>query len=299
MILPISNCPVCGAVLSVWLHASDRNQQVSNRQFEVRRCDSCGLGVTRHELSDEELGQYYPAEYYSLDHNLRIEASRVSRALRKSQLVRIQRYVPNGLLLDVGAGTGMFLKSAREAGFAVQGFELSPEAAKFGSTTWGLPIEQGDLNSADLPARHYDVITLRHVFEHLRDPLTCLRKLYDATKANGLLVINVPNLDSLQARMFKNRWYHLDVPRHLYHYTPRSLTSIVEGVGFKTLDIHFFSSEHNWSGILGSLMRLNPPGENVTHKALRKMMGVPVTRALAFLEAAIGRGGTFELYARK
>jgi SAM-dependent methyltransferase len=299
MILPIPNCPVCGGVLSTWLHAGDRNQQVSNLKFEVRRCASCGLGATIHELSDEELGRYYPTQYYSLDDNLRMEASRLSRAFRQSQLARIQRYVQNGVLLDVGAGTGMFLKSARETGFTVEGLELSSEAAKFGSATWGVTIEQGDLNRVGLPASQYDVITLRHVFEHLRDPLTCVRMLYSALRPNGLLVLNVPNFNSLQARMFGNRWYHLDVPRHLYHYTPKSLTSIVEGVGFKTLDIHFFSSEHNWSGILGSLMRLNPPDENALHKAFRKMAGVPVARALAFVEAAIGRGGTFELYARK
>lgn len=296
---PHTTCIVCGTVLPTSFFAEDRNRRIDNRQFEVRRCPSCGLGVTLHNLSDEELGRYYPKEYYSLDHNRQMEAKRSSRAFRRIRLERIRRYVARGELLDVGAGTGMFMKSANEAGFTVHGLELSSEASEFGSRTWGLAIEQGDLNRAVLPPDHYDVITLSHVFEHLRDPIACARKLYAATKPNGLLVLSVPNFESLQARLFRERWFHLDVPRHLFHYTPRSLTAIVEGVGFRTVDTIFFSSEHNWGGILGSVVRLSPPGESFIHKVLRKLAGVPVARVLASIEAAIGRGGTFELYARK
>jgi predicted SAM-dependent methyltransferase len=214
-------------------------------------------------------------------------------------MARIKRYASGGLLLDIGAGTGMFMKWAKDSGFAVEGLELSKDAAEYGSKQWGLAIRQGDLHKTIFPPNRYDVVTLSHVFEHLREPRAASRKLYEITKPGGLLVIAVPNFASMQARFFGKRWYHLDVPRHLFHYTPRSLRTLLEETGFKTIGLSFFSPEHNWAGILGSIMRLNAPDERFMHKAVRKLVGVPAARAAAFVEAAFGHGGTFEIYARK
>jgi 2-polyprenyl-3-methyl-5-hydroxy-6-metoxy-1,4-benzoquinol methylase len=251
------------------------------------------------ELSLDQLGRYYPDAYYSLDENIQMEASRVSRLFRNDRMNRIRRYVLSGKLLDIGSGTGMFLKTAREHGFEVHGLEISKSAATFGGSTWGLDIKQGNLQDSILPPDQYDVVTLWHVFEHLHEPLVVAKQLYDLTKPKGLLVIAVPNFASVQAHLFRGHWFHLDVPRHLFHHTPKSITTIVEAAGFKTVGMNFFSREHNWAGILGSVMRLSPPRERFVHKAVRKLIGVPLTKSVAFLEAMTGRGGTLEIYARK
>jgi 2-polyprenyl-3-methyl-5-hydroxy-6-metoxy-1,4-benzoquinol methylase len=250
-------------------------------------------------LSFDKLGRYYPNEYYSLGDNLKVEASKASILFRQDRIHRIRRYVTAGRLIDIGSGTGMFLKTARENGFDVQGLEISKDAATFGGTTWGLDIKQGSLHDSVFPPNQYDVVTLWHVFEHLHDPLVAAKQLYDLTKPGGLLVIAVPNFASIQAYLFGAQWFHLDVPRHLFHHTPKSIKMIVEATGFKTVEVNFFSREHNWAGILGSVMRLSPPHETFVHKAVRKLMGIPVTRSIAFLEAMVGRGGTMELYAKK
>jgi 2-polyprenyl-3-methyl-5-hydroxy-6-metoxy-1,4-benzoquinol methylase len=251
------------------------------------------------KLSSDELGRYYPDAYYSIDENILIEASKASRRFRTDRINRIRRYVSSGSLLDIGSGTGMFLKTAKEYGFDVHGLEISNNAVTFGKTTWGLDIKQGDLGDSVLPLNQYDVVTLWHVFEHLHEPLVAAKHLYDITKPGGLLVVAVPNFASWQARLFREHWFHLDVPRHLFHHTPESIKAIVEAAGFKTVGINFFSREHNWAGILGSLMRLSPPHENVVHKAVRKLIGVPLTRSIAYFEAMAERGGTLELYAKK
>jgi len=296
-----SRCVVCvDAELKLWLVAEDQNQRVVEEQrYEIMRCPSCGLGYTIHGLRVEELWRYYPKQYYSLDDNRRMEGSKASRVYRKTRMARIKRYASSGLLLDIGAGTGMFMKWAKESGFEVEGLELSRDAAEYGSKEWGLAIRQGDLHETVFPPSRYDVVTLSHVFEHLHEPLTAARKLYEITKPGGLLVVAVPNFESLQARVFGKRWYHLDVPRHLFHYTPRSLRAFIERAGFKIIGLSFFSPEHNWAGILGSVMRLNAPGERFMHKVVRKLAGVPAARAAAYVEAVLSRGGTFEIYARK
>jgi SAM-dependent methyltransferase len=279
--------------------AVDRNRRVDNQVFEILRCPRCGMGCTMPKLPSDQLGRYYPDAYYGLDENILMEAGRASRLFRQDRMNRIQRYVSSGRLIDIGSGTGMFLKTAREYGFDVEGLELSKKAATFGNATWELDIKQGNLHESVFPPDRYDVVTLWHVFEHLHDPLVAIRQLYDMVKPGGMLVVAVPNFTSIQARLFRARWFHLDVPRHLFHHTPDSIGMIAKAAGFKTIEINFFSREHNWAGILGSVMRLSPPHENFIHKTVRKLIGVPVARGIAFLEAMAGRGGTLELYARK
>ncbi len=295
-----SLCLVCnGRDVKREFLASDKNRRVDDRVFDILQCPKCGLGYTIPKLPVRQLERYYPNEYYSLEDNLHMEGSKASRLFREDRIHRIQRYVSSGRLMDIGSGTGMFLKTARESGFDVHGLEISKDAATFGNSTWGLDIQYGNLHDVVFATDRYDVVTLWHVFEHLHEPLLAAKQLFDLTNPGGLLVIAVPNFASIQARLFRSRWFHLDVPRHLFHYTPKAIKMIIESVGFKTVETNFFSREHNWAGILGSVMRLSPPCESFVHKAARKLIGVPVARSIAFLEAMGGRGGTLELYARK
>jgi len=291
-------CEVCGsAKTEVLFRANDRNRQISQRQFNVTRCMHCGVGFTTPKLSASELTKFYSHEYYSLDNNLKLEEA--TRPYNQTRVDRIRRFVKSGRLLDIGAGTGMFLKTARENHFEVEGLEITTDAAVFGRQTWGLNIRQGNLHETSLPTNAYDIVTLGHVYEHLHEPRAALEQLHSILKRGGLLVISVPNFDSVQARLFRSNWFHLDVPRHLFHYTPSSLRGMLETSGFNVVDVNFFSSEHNWAGILGSIMRLSRPAESILHKLVRKSIGLPVTKWLAFIESAMGKGGTFEIYVQK
>ncbi|MBM2842117.1 MAG: methyltransferase [Bacteroidetes bacterium] len=185
--------------------ATDRNRRVDSRAFEILRCPRCGLGCTIPRLPFEELGRYYPDEYYSLDQNLQMEASRESILFRLNRINRIKRFIPSGRLIDIGSGTGMFLKTARDHGFKVEGLEISKDVTAFGNKTWGLSIKHGNLHDSIFPANRYDVVTLWHVFEHLHEPLTAAKQLFDLTKPGGFLVIAVPNFNSIQANAFRQR----------------------------------------------------------------------------------------------
>lgn len=291
-------CAVCGSETTELLFkAKDKNRRIDERQFDILRCTTCGVGFTIPQLSPAELSKYYPDEYYSLDSSLDLE--RALRPHNQSRVRRIRRFVAGGRLLDIGAGTGMFLKAARENGFDVEGLEMSEDAVAFGNTTWGLPIRQGNLHETALPTLSYDVVSLGHVYEHLREPKWVAIHVAGLLKQHGLLVISVPNFASVQARVFRSEWFHLDVPRHLFHYTPSGMRMLIETAGLTPVDVNFHSGEHNWAGILGSIMELSRPGESIMHKTLRKAIGMPVAKALAFVEAALGKGGTFEIYARK
>lgn len=296
---PSRICRIClTAPLQFLFDATDTNRNIDERAYSVLACPLCQVAQTFPVLSAREVERYYTREYYAIDESIALEASRQSMRERAARIRRIRRYLKSGRLLDVGAGMGLFLKTARESGFEVQGLELSREAARLGKKLWDLDIAHGDLLTAALPGSHFDVVTLSHVFEHIDDPVTAARLLHETTRKGGLLVIGVPNFASAQARLFRERWFHLDVPRHRFHYTPQSLSSILRTTGFSIVEVNYLS-EHNWAGILGSIMRLSPPGESLIHKSVRKILGVPLARGAAYLEGLLQRGGTFDLFAVK
>jgi hypothetical protein len=125
-----------------------------------------------------------------------------------------------------------------------------------------------------------------------------LATVHRLLRKDGVLVLTVPNFASLQARIFRARWYHLEVPRHLYHFDPVSLRRLLDRQGFRVDRERHDSAEHNWAGILGSIMPLTPEKNAALGRAGRKLIGRPVARAVAALETGLRSGGTFALIAR-
>jgi SAM-dependent methyltransferase len=277
----------------------DYFRHASDRTFEVFRCPKCGLGVTVPRLEGAALAGAYPHVYFQFEENIRVEQHPLSRRYRLDRVKQLQARHAGVELLDVGANTGMFVKTAREEGFDAQGLEISADAVAFGRKAWGLPLTVGTMESAGCAPSAFDVVTLWHVWEHLPDPLQSAQTAFRLLRPGGLLALAVPNFASLQARVFGPRWFHLDVPRHLYHYTPQAMAGLLRSAGFADVTLRFGSAQHDWAGILGSIMNLAPPRESLVHKSVRKLIGTPLARLVAGVEAHAGQGGTFELYARK
>jgi len=216
------------------------------------------------------------------------------------RLREVERHRGAGRLLDVGCGKGGFLRGARDRGWRCFGVEISFQASN-DARRMGLDVATGRFEDVDYPDSFFDVITMYHVLEHLHDPRQALSKAYQLLKSEGLLVVAVPNFDSLQARLFGQRWYHLDAPRHLYHFTPRTLKMLLHQIGFKVLETRWFSVEHNWVGIAGGIHPKLVPGILLgdTISMVLNLLTIPMYYALqvlAFAESRVRRGGTFELY---
>ena len=173
--------------------------------------------------------------------------------------------------------------------------EVSHEAVEFGRREGARTLMEGDFLVSPFAEESFDVVTLWHVLEHLPRPVETLKKIRGLLTPSGLLVIALPNFNSIQARVFRGRWYHLEVPRHLYHFTPGVLRNLLEKEGFDVRAEYQRSSEHNWAGILGSIVPLSPANGSVSGRLARRVAGRPASRALAALETAFRRGGTFTL----
>jgi 2-polyprenyl-3-methyl-5-hydroxy-6-metoxy-1,4-benzoquinol methylase len=135
-------------------------------------------------------------------------------------------------LLDIGAGTGHFLKRAKDEGFTVLGLEPDPDARKVAKELNDvelLPLE----GLKELGASRFDAITMWHVLEHVYDLNEELETILSSLKEGGVFVVAVPNYTSFDASYYKEFWAAYDVPRHLYHFEPKTITNLVESKGLK------------------------------------------------------------------
>ena len=124
-------------------------------------------------------------------------------------------------------GDRSFLSAATASGWLATGVEIELEAAR----SRGLTVT----DRIDDVSGTFDLITLWHSLEHTRSPRDVLRALTDRLAREGTLIVAVPNFDSLQARLCKSFWFHLDVPRHLFHFTPFALRRLLEGCSLEVI----------------------------------------------------------------
>jgi SAM-dependent methyltransferase len=191
------------------------------------------------------VGKHYPPGYFEtyataverLVAEGRAHEDGYFRRLRRLEGIRGLEARPGRTVLDIGCGCGLFLFNMVASGWRTAGLEPSEQAVAFATQRLGLgQIWRGDTASAGFSREQFDLVTMWHVLEHVADPLDTLRRLRPWLRADGLLAVCVPNIQSLQARVFGRFWFHLDVPRHLLHYSPVTLQVLLRKAGFDIIE---------------------------------------------------------------
>ena len=205
------------------------------------QCRQCGLVYQNPRPTLAEMGQHYPPEYDSyVDHAVQKRNPLLQRAIDYGFNKRC-RYVTKrkaqGKLLDIGCAAGSFLLAMqRQGNWQVQGVEITPAVAQMARERHGLDVFTGTLEEAHFADASFDAVTMWDVLEHLHDPLAGLQEIHRILKPDGVLVIRVPNLASWDAKLFGAAWAGLDAPRHLYVFTPQTLSDMLAKAGFETLE---------------------------------------------------------------
>lgn len=209
---------------------------------EVFICDACGTGETRPIVAEADLADFYPHEYAPhLEHSapkrgLRASIGRAIEQLHRWRHLRAlpisERPAKPGTMLDVGCGRGDLGALMISQGWKVAGIEPSPDACAV-ATGQGLEMFTGTLGDVELGDRQFDIVSFQHSFEHVFDPNVDLDRVLPHLAQDGLLMITVPNFGSWQRRVFGADWYHLDLPRHRYHYTEAGLRALLERHGMR------------------------------------------------------------------
>ena len=159
---------------------------------------------------------------------------------------------PPGRLLDVGAGRGRFVAAARRAGYDARGIEPSPRGIEAARSVYGVDLVPAGIEAAQ--EEGLDVVTAWHVLEHLDDPAGALERIRTWLRPGGALLVGIPNLGSVQARLAGDRWFHLDLERHRVHLTVEGVEALLRRCGFTPVHTRHVLFEHNPLGLWLSLL---------------------------------------------
>jgi SAM-dependent methyltransferase len=225
-------CVLCGSADAEPIVAvADWRYGLTDAVFRIVRCASCQLSWLDPRPAASDIGRFYPAPYYDRRLPESGGPDRVAaHGLRPEAMAERAALCGDGeRVLDVGCADGGFLEHMRGLGWEVQGVERSPEAAASGRSQRGIPIIDKPLTAAGLPREHYDVITFWASLEHVHDPVAYLTEARRLLRSGGRVVILIQNFASPTVRHLH---WGLDPPRHLYHFTPRTMTAALRRAGF-------------------------------------------------------------------
>lgn len=238
--LSIDKCLICGSnQFEPFLVCKDHT--VSKNNFNIVSCKDCGFKFTNPRPLDSVLGNYYKAdEYISHTNTTKGIINKLYHVVRKHTLKKkielVSSYVSRGTILDYGCGTGMFLAECKDNGWNSIGMEPDNEARKIAiNQNLNISSSKEGLN-AFVKENQVDAITLWHVLEHVTDLAETVSFFKTKLKRNGILVVAVPNHTSFDAKHYKEFWAAYDVPRHLYHFDLKSMSSLLENNGFKLIN---------------------------------------------------------------
>jgi len=289
------SCGLCGRDEGEFLfHARDRLHGCEGL-FTYVRCRGCGLVYMNPQIVPADLPRVYPADYSPHQARRKKPQSRrvLAAVIRKAPFVPhvCARFSRGSRLLDVGCGSGAFLHAIRAVtGCEVCGVDLSQAAVATAQQAYGVEVFAGTLTEAPFPEESFDAVTAWWYLEHVPNPREVLDKVHQLLKPEGRCILGVPNAAGFNARVFRDRWFHLDCPRHLYLYSPATISRLLEQAGFVVEGIAF---DANPRGLLQSLryrfgkddtplsQRPNPPGFH-----LMKAVARPWTKLVALLRQA-------------
>lgn len=245
-------CPVCGGRATERVLLAHDLLFGSPGGYPLVRCTSCAMEYVSPRPTGAALGRHYPADYfgYSLHEDapsfmqpfLKAFAKGISRR-RLGYLEKVTgRLQSDAKLLDVGCGVNRLLELIKEErGCVGTGLDFKPEIVQYVRERLDMPIVQGSLLDASLPAASFDVVLMMEYLEHELDPRSVLMEARRVTKTGGYLALELPHIATWPGRLFGARWWNLDIPRHLMFFTPDTLRRILAECGYELVRVEPFS----------------------------------------------------------
>lgn len=233
-----NSCPSCGQN-DIVAALTSGDYTVSHDRFEIWECNNCTLRFTQNAPGPEEIATYYQSEDY-ISHsdtnkgliNKLYHKVRTHTLLQKQKLIEKETGKNEGNILDVGCGTGAFLHIMNKAGWKITGLEPDEGARKKALALYGLHLNNSQ-KLFSLPAAGFDAITMWHVLEHVHELHAYVKRLKELLTPAGKLFIAVPNYTCHDEKVYKGYWAAYDVPRHLYHFSPASMNTLLALHGMK------------------------------------------------------------------
>jgi SAM-dependent methyltransferase len=311
-------CRLCDGGDGRWLF---EHPAPDARGHRVAQCQECSLAVIHPLPAVEDIPDFYGDVYYGEENakfgpvtEMFVFLFRLAR-LRAIRMMGVRR----GTILDIGCARGLFLKTLERVGHTAFGTELSEDSARTARRLIGDDrIRVGPVEDVGFDEGQFDAITAWQVFEHLHDPAATLDECHRILRPGGALLFSVPNIESWQARWSREEWFHLDVPRHLFHFGPDTLTEMLGRHGFEVESISHYCLEQNPFGLMQSALHrmghahmglynlLRGPLDRIGQHALGRMAryaaylaAFPFAALVSYAWSLAGSGATFTVLARR
>jgi SAM-dependent methyltransferase len=292
-------CAVCGrSSAREWLRAPDR---LHGRQtpYTLMRCPDCSLVWLHHPPQPEEMHLHYTEAYNKLISG----AGGANPALRwQERKATLGKFKQSGTLLDLGCSSGTFLECMRSESWKLFGVEMSVEEAKAAESRTGAKVFVGVVPDAPFAPDSFDAITCFDVLEHLYNPRQVMAKVKEWLKPGGIFYVQVPNIDSAEERVFGRYWHGLELPRHLFHYSPASLKLLAQSAGLREVSLETrrnpavgTSLRYVWDDVFRAV-GLNPipvayrAEASLPWRVARKLVRMTLLRALLAMAPLAGGG---------
>ncbi len=263
-------CAICNSAETSLVFKTRDYDSGGKTIFSVVKCNKCGLVYLNPQPDDRYLSQFYVFNYYgnqSFFHSIFLFINNFIIGNRAHSILKRKK----GKIIDIGCGDGDFLKFMKDKGWDAYGIEPSKSGfeiakSKIKENVYNKPL--GDIKFMD---KFFDAVTIEHVLEHVDNPKEMIKQVHRIMKDDGLLVISVPNIGSVQAKIGRDKWFHLDIPRHIYHFSSETLTRFLESNGFEVKKINYFSFVYNLIGVMQTFMNMIGIRFNFLHHLIKRV----------------------------
>jgi 2-polyprenyl-3-methyl-5-hydroxy-6-metoxy-1,4-benzoquinol methylase len=264
--MPHPDVPPC------YLCASPRTHLVvANPEYSYVHCAACGYRRKDRLPTAEEEDRLYEDSYYT-DRGIQVDLQSLSTLMRTLIEGRVGKVTElnggPGRLLDVGAGTGLFIEASIRAGWEAAGVDTSAAAVRIAQRITRARVIRGGIE--DVLESGFDAVTLWDVLEHLPDPRSSLVKVRGLLRPGGLVAISLPNVDGLKARLLGTRWrYFQREVGHISHFSPKTLVAVLGQAGFVPVYVRSAGLVN-----LGKPFGLSPEAVTEHHRVLSNIQAV-------------------------
>jgi SAM-dependent methyltransferase len=267
-------CAACGETRATPLFLARDSDRATPEPFALVRCPACGLVFVSPRPAGDALAGYYGRGYYDKPGEDSGGAGRaLSRAFMFERVAKAAAGRAPGRVLDVGCGDGTFLAAMSRRGWEAWGVEVSKDGAARAAARPGLRIFDRPLEDCGFAPGSFDLITLWHSIEHVRDPASLLRRAAALVKDDGAVFLAFPNAESWDFRLFGPNWFHIDPPRHLHCFSPATMSRLLETCGLRVESVGQLSLEYNPFGFVQSVLNLVTRRFNFLYRTLKGTLG--------------------------
>ncbi len=237
----MNSCPICTTEMKFKFVTKD--YLVTGESFDIVECEACSIRTTTPFPDKKIIGNYYSSDDY-ISHDDKVSGIfdsiyglvRTYQLNKKKKLIGKYFNKSNGKILDIGCGAGDFLQYMKENHWNINGVDTSNKARKIANKK--LNIKVMDPKDWINNKEKYDVITCWHSLEHVHEPWVYLDKIKKSLTLDGFLIVALPNYQSTDAKIYKEFWAAYDTPRHLYHFTIKSMNKTIKPHGLNIESIY-------------------------------------------------------------